>query len=149
MEVPDEVLAFRLVKNCILTDVQRDQIMASTKPLSFTEVRATLKRMFESSGSVISGSYESGGQGVRIKEEPLYVTKGEDREGDNRGDNRMNEGGEEGVMWTRNYRNREGYGRNRRPMRYGRYAGRNSRRFGYDNGCFECGSKDHWARDCE
>ena len=147
MELPDEVLAFRLVKNCKLTEVQRDQVMASTKPLSFKEVRATLKRMFESSGSAVSSNSEMG-QGVRIKEEPLYMTKGEDREGYNTGDYGMNEVREEDVMWTTNYRNRRGYGRYRRPTGYGWYDGRNSRRFGDDGGCFECGSKDHWVRDC-
>ena len=47
MVLADEVLAFRLVKNCKLTEVQRDQVMASTKPLSFKEVRETLKTFFE------------------------------------------------------------------------------------------------------
>ena len=99
MELPDEVLAFRLVKNCRLTEVQRDQVMASTKPLSFKEVRATLKRMFESSGGdgQLSHSHESGSQSVRIKEEPLYMARGENSEGYNTRGDSMKEKCEEGV----------------------------------------------------
>lgn len=151
MELPDEVLAFRLVKNCKLTEVQRDQVMASTKPLSFKEVRATLKRMFESS----AGSSNDISQGVQVKEEPLYVTRAIDREvvrevGSRREENHMNSREEE-VMWTTNYGNQRGYGRNwnNRYNRYGRYPRRNWRNVGYDRGCFECGSKDHWARNCD
>lgn len=127
--------------------------MASMKPLSFKEVRATLKRMFESSGS----SETEISQGIKVKEETLYVTKvgnrpnlgskdvvSEDSEG------RISK--DEEVMWT-NYGNqsrfsRTGnvrYGRNR----YGRYPRRNWWRGKYDSGCFECGSKDHWARNCD
>lgn len=150
MELPDEVLAFRLVKNCNLTEVQRDQVMASTKPLSFKEVRATLKRMFESS----AGTKELD-HGVKVKEEPLYVAKGMDKQeirdiGSRSEDNRMrNE--EDEVMWTTNYRSQRGYGRQwgRRYNRSGRYQRRNWRNVGYDSGCFECGSKDHWARECD
>lgn len=35
MVLPDEVQAFRSVKNCKLKKVQRDQVMAFTKPLLF------------------------------------------------------------------------------------------------------------------
>ena len=63
MVLPDEMLAFRLVKNCKLTEVQRDQVMASTKPLSFEEVRGTLKIMFESS----AGSSNEFDYGVQVK----------------------------------------------------------------------------------
>lgn len=68
MELPDEVLAFRLVKNVQLSDVQREQVMASTKPLSFKEVRATLKQMFESR----SGNASNEGREVKVKVEPVW-----------------------------------------------------------------------------
>ena len=159
MVLPDEVLAFRLVKNCRLTEVQKDQVMASTKPLSFKEVRATLKRMFESTGSSESES----NQGLVVKEEPLYATKMSVRpkEGFRSGeygvvDKRAVQEGE--ARWTPtdnvgNYGNQsrfmrfnEGrYGRNR----FGRYPRRFWRRGRYDTGCFECGSWDHWARNCD
>ena len=151
MSLPDEVLAFRLVKNCRLTDVQRNQVMASTKPLSFKEVRATLKRMFEAS-SVLDEEVD---QVVKVKEEPVYVTKAVDEHGSkevgyNTGERYLNSG-EEDVMWTTNYGRQSGYSRNWN-ARYGRgnrYPGRNWRRMRYDSGCFECGAKDHWARNCE
>lgn len=152
MSLPDEVLAFRLVKNCKLTEVQKDQVMASTKPLSFQEVRATLKRMFETSGS--SGTDTEISQGIKVKEEPMYVTKVGNRPklGSKEVVPKDSDSKEEDVMWT-NYgyqnrfpRTRNGrYGRNR----YGRYSRRNWGRGKYDNGCFECGSKDHWARNCD
>ena len=142
MELPDEVLAFRLVKNCKLTDVQRDQVMASTKPLSFTEVRATLKRMFESSD--VSDADSS--QGVKVKDEPVFVTKASDKVD-------VKIGCEEDVLWTTNYGNRRSYGRDwsRRynRSRYSRYPRRNWRGARYGDGCFECGAKDHWARNCD
>lgn len=135
MALPDEVLAFRLVKNCKLTEVQRDQVMASTKPLSFKEVRATLKRMFESSAGSSSDI-----NGVQVKEEPMYVKEVELSRA------------EEDVMWTTNYGNQRSYRRNwgRRYDRYGRYYPRRIwRNVGDDSGCFKCGSKDHWARNCD
>ena len=153
MELPDEVLAFRLVKNCRLTEVQKDQVMASTKPLSFKEVRATLKRMFESSGSV----EDEISQGIKVKEETLYGTKIDNgskldcKEGVSRVV--RNRTCEEDVMWGMNYGNQShfastGNGRSGRD-RFGRYARRNWRRARYDGGCFECGSRNHWARNCD
>ncbi len=151
MELPDEVLAFRLVKNCKLTDIQKDQVMASTKPLSFKEVRATLKRMFESSSGLISEENSS----VKVKEEPLYVTKVAGkcettlRKEESIGKEDKAVGSEE-VMWA-TYRSGQGsYDRNwnRRPNRhYGRYTKRNWRQMGYNNGFYEFGSKNHWARN--
>ena len=150
MVLPDEVLAFRLVKNCKLTEVQKDQVMASTKPLSFKEVRATLKRMFESS----AGCSSDFDHGVQVKEEPLYVTKTDDKQEQEtrcRQDSDSQRNREEDVMWTTNYRNQRGYGRSRgrRYSRWSRQPRRNWGSMGYDNGCFECGSKDHWARNCD
>ena len=80
MELPDEVLAFRLIKNCKMTEIQREQVMASTKPLSFKEVRATLKRMFES--STVSSRGNGANQEIKVKEEPigLYVNKAADKQ---------------------------------------------------------------------
>lgn len=153
MCLPDEVLAFRLVKNCRLTEVQKDQVMASTKPLSFTEVRATLKRMFESN----DGGDIDNNQGVKVKDEPVFIAK--DVSKSEMKECGLSAGGEErvdygeDVMWTTNYGNRRGYGRgwNRRfnRSRYSRYPRRNWRGFRYNDGCFECGAKDHWARDCD
>lgn len=145
MSLPDEVLAFRLVKNCKLTDVQRNQVMASTKPLSFKEVRATLKRMFEAS-SVLD---EEVNCGVKVKEEPVYVTKSVDQyevKEEKSMDRR-----EEDVMWTTNYGRQNSYSRNFNPRyaRGSRYQWRNWRGARYNSGCFECGAKDHWARNCE
>ena len=146
MSLPDEVLAFRLVKNCRLTDVQKDQVMASTKPLSFTEVRATLKRMFESN----DGCDVDNSQGVKVKDEPVFVAKAVNKS-EMKDEESMTYG--EDVMWTTNYGNRRGYGRdwNRRfnRSRYSRYPRRNWRGFRYNDGCFECGAKDHWARNCD
>ncbi|KAK4295022.1 hypothetical protein Pmani_002520 [Petrolisthes manimaculis] len=120
--------------------------MASTKPLSFKEVRATLKRMFESS----VGSVNDFDHGVQVKEEPLYVTKTTDKQ-EIRGDISM-KNKEEDVMWT-NYGTWRGTGNGRnwgrRYNRFGRYQRRNWRNMGHDRGCFECGSMDHWARNCD
>ena len=54
-------------------------------------------------------------------------------------------------MWTTHYRNQRGYGRNwdRRYNRWGRYPRMNWRNMESDSGYFECGSKDHWARNSE
>ena len=153
MVLPDEVLAFRLVKNSRLTEVQRDQVMASTKPLSFKEVRATLKRMFESNG----GTDKEIVQGVKVKEEPVYVAKSsskiELRKNISGSKDSLTNNKEEDVMWTANYGNQGRYNRSLNGRyarnRYGRYSGRNLRRVRYDSGCFECGSKDHWARNCD
>ncbi|KAK4326352.1 hypothetical protein Pmani_003121 [Petrolisthes manimaculis] len=79
--------------------------MASTKPLSFKEVRATLKRMLESS----VGSVNDFDHGVQVKEEPLYVTKTTDKQ-EIRGDISM-KNKEEDVMWT-NYGTWRGTGNN-------------------------------------
>ena len=163
MVLPDEVLAFRLIKNCRLTNVQKDQVMASTKPLSFNEVRATLKRMFEASTGTNSDVNQ-----MQIKVEPVYLlNKDQDdlksrkttlerelKEVTSRLEEIPDRGTEgdvqEDVMWTANYTNRRGYRRsgNNRYNRYGRYSRRSWRRSGYDNGCFECGAKDHWVRNC-
>lgn len=158
MELPDEVLAFRLVKNSRLTEIQRDQVMASTKPLSFKEVRATLKRMFES--DKVAGSEKETVQGVRVKEEPVYVAQSSNKvEGQDKiagSKESLTDDKEEDVMWATNYGNRSRYrpngnwnGRYTR-NRYGRYSKGNwGNRANYDIGCFECGSKDHWARNCD
>ena len=145
MSLPDEVLAFRLVKNCRLTDVQRNQVMASTKPLSFKEVRATLKRMFEAS-SVLE---EEGHNEVKVKEEPVYVTKAVDKH--ERKEEKFMNSREEDVMWTANYGRPSGFSRNWNPRysRGGRFLRRNWRGARYDSGCFECGANDHWARNCD
>ena len=145
MVLPDAVLAFRLIENCRLTEVQREQVMAATKPLSFKEVRATLKRMFEGGSAVEARS--TADRGVIVKAEPVYVAKTTSREvsEDVRGD--------EEVMWTTHYGNRRVFGRNfgGRYNRFGRYNRSNWRQTGNgrDAGCFVCGSKDHWMRDCE
>ena len=152
MELPDEVLAFRLVKNCKLTEMQRNQVMASTKPLSFKEVRATLKRMFESDGGPHNGSDYGR---VQVKEEPMYLTKASDRQEKCDVESPRSESvmrnQEEDVMWTTNYRNHRGYDRSwgRKYNRNGRYPRWNWRNTRYDDGCFECGSKTHWARNCD
>ena len=152
MVLPDEVLAFRLVENCRLTKVEMNQVMASTKPLSFVEVRATLKRMFESGGD--TDKCNEGEHGVRVKEEPVYVTKTRDsgsREVESGAENNDGKIQEEDVMWTTNNGNPRGYGRSwsRRYYRGGRYPRRywQARQTGI--GCYVCGSKDHLARDCE
>lgn len=156
MELPDEVLAFRLVKNCELSDVQREQVMASTKPLSFKEVRATLKRMFESS----SGNTSNEGQDVKVKVEPVYMSSATSKdvlkgrkavvEQELKNINSQIEGSdlaEEDVLWTTNYGYNKYWNNGRYPRggRYGRYRRRNN----FDRGCFECGSKEHWVRNCD
>ena len=172
MELPDEVLAFRLVKNCALSDIQREQVMAASKPLSFKEVRSTLKRMFESSGGT-GLSNEVGLQAIKVKAEPVYMssTNGMDylvgrktvlekelKDITTRIENTdLSEGAVgEDVLWTTNYSGRNTYGYNSNwnngrynRGRYNRYQRRNWRRNKFDNGCFECGSKDHWARNCD
>ena len=149
MELPDAVLAFRLIENCRLPDGQREQVMAATKPLSFSEVRATLKRMFEAGSAVDAGN--AGNHGVVVKAEPVFVTKTTSREVS---EGVSGESGDEEVMWASYYGNRRGYGRNfngRFNNRFGRYNRRSWRQTGSgrDDSCFVCGSKDHWARYCD
>ncbi|KAK3886976.1 hypothetical protein Pcinc_008858 [Petrolisthes cinctipes] len=79
--------------------------MASTKPLAFKEVRATLKRIFESS----VGSVNDFDHGVQVKEEPLYVTKTTDKQEIREVISMKNK--KEDVMWT-SYGTWRGNGRN-------------------------------------
>lgn len=152
MTLPDEVLAFRLVKNCKLSDVQREQVMASTKPLTFKEVRATLKRMFESS----SGGCSEGAEGlsVKVKTEPVYLTKSCDelvvrkeelereiKEINLRLDSATNVTKEESdVLWTNQFGGDYSRWTSGRRNRYGGYGYGRSRRYFRrnrgDNGCF-------------
>ena len=133
VELPDAVLACRLLKSCNLSDVHFQLALSTTPVMTFENMRNTLKRLF-ANGSMAcpKNTGELGQVSSNIKVEP--------------------------VMYGENFNPRSGYRRPtgaRRPAATGRGGG--YRRGGSRNPlgpggvtsrCYGCGSEMHWLNSC-
>ena len=121
---PDQFLAYRLLENANLEQSKNELIRTTISTLSFKEMKTQLRKLED----IIVNASSSVNTGAVIKSEPddVYFS-------------RSNNNG---------YRGGRGTGRGRGGFRGGR-GGRGSfngtRRQG---NCFNCGSSDHWAREC-
>ncbi len=141
MELPDQVLAFRLLKSCNMSDIHFQLAMSTTTTTTFEEMKKTLQRMF-GDGIVdhdLSGKGASG-ESVQVKAEPvLEVSRGDYRESRGRYYRSYRPG----------YRSRRGSCGRPWSSRGGAEGGRNPPGLGGEpTKCFTCGSVDHWAREC-
>ena len=129
VELPDAVVACRLLKSCNLSDVHFQLALSTTPKMTFENMRATLKKLFTDCGNKVDVSISSElNSSVNCKVEPVFE----------------NEAYYSGSAYRR------GYGSSGRS----RGAGDRARRgnpVGSDgrvSTCFKCGSKNHWARFC-
>ena len=135
MELPDQVLAFRLLKSCDVSDIHFQLAMSTTITITFEEMKKTLQRMF--GGGIVdhslSGNVHS--DTVQVKSEPILQVSRAQFRGRYRG-----------------YRSGYRYGaRNRFWSPRGVSGGEARNPPGPDGNptkCFGCGSPNHWMRDC-
>ena len=140
VDLPDAVLACRLLKSCNLSDVHFQLALSTTPAMTFENMRKTLKRLFADGGigCFPKDTGECSQVSSNIKVEP--------------------------VMYSENFNSRSGYRQPtgaRRPGASGRGGYYNSggryRRGGRRNPvgpdgriskCHNCGSELHWSRSC-
>ena len=129
-DLPDAVVACRLLKSCNLSDMHFQLALSTTPKVTFEEMRNTLKRLFAESGKMLAASKPDPTQAiVDQKPEVLPALYGEQYSGR-----------------PQRYNGNRCRGReNRRGKNYFRGSGAGRGRPGT---CFVCGSKDIWAREC-
>ena len=134
VNLPEPVLACRLLKSSNLSDVHFQLALSTTTAMTFEEMRKTLKRLFTDSGIVTMPKTDghSGELSQNIKVEPVMLSEGYRHKPGNR--------------IRRPLGGRGGFSNSSRGHQRGR---RNP--VGYDGRvlkCFNCNSDTHWAREC-
>ena len=126
--LPDAIIACRLLKSCSLSDVHFQLALSTTMKMTFDDMRSTLKKLFTDIGArAITNSGECSSVAT-IKSEPNDAFYGRSsRRGRGNFEPRSNRGSFRGKN-----------GRQSNPVDYR----------GDVSKCFECGSEQHWARNC-
>ena len=126
MELPDAVLAFRLLESCNISDIHFQLAMSTAGDITFENMRKTLRKIFTQSLP---------GDESKIKEEPVLYNE-----------NRFNRG--RGQSYRRPWNRQRVRGNSGNSSR----GGNNVNPLGYDgkpSKCAICGSIYHWARNCK
>ena len=129
MELPDQVLAFRLLKSCDISDIHFQLAMSTTATITFEEMKKTLQRMF--GDGIMDHDLSGNSQREGVKWEPSLVKN-------------------EPILQASRYQS-DNYSRGFRPRYGNRWSGTRGRwQRGHGGGsrCFRCGSADHWIRNC-
>lgn len=133
VEMPDAVVACRLIKSCNLNEMHFKLALSTTTEMTFENMRTTLKRLFVESGNSIM-TESSSSQQVHVDVDD--------------GNPKANE-----VLYSeRSMRNNRGRSYTDRRARGGWRRGANGKnpvgRDGRITTCHVCGSIMHWAREC-
>ena len=137
VELPDAVVACRLIKSCNLSDMHFQLALSTTPKMTFEDMRQTLKKIFAENGKMLSGSHGKDSDLVKQAVNP-DVSSGEVMPALY---------GEQYSGRPQRYAGNRGRGRGgRRGNNQGR--GQQSGRGGRWGACFVCGSTSHWAREC-
>ena len=129
MELPDSILACKLLHSCNLTSNERQLVLSASNELNFDTMKKSLRRIFSVSSSSTSG--------VQLQDEPAFVANEE-----------LNE---ESALISDRFQRR---GRFRGQASYSflrgvQKKGRNPvDKEGRVTTCTECGSRNHWFRNC-
>jgi hypothetical protein len=137
VDLPDAVVACRLIKSCNLSEVQFQLALTTTQTMTFEAMRTTLKKLFAECGNRVT-SY-SGDKLMTVynsNTEPASIN--ETYYGERYG-NGYRRGFSDRRQYSGRYTSRRGTG-NRR----GNPVGRDGR----VTTCNSCGSTMHWARAC-
>ena len=134
VNLPEPVLACRLLKSSNLSDVHFQLALSTTATMTLEDMRKTLKRLFSDGGIISapkpndsSGELSSSMNNMSIKTEPVMLSEGYRQ--------RQVRGGRTGY-----------YGSNRGPQR-----GNKRNPIGHDGRvmrCFNCKSDSHFSRSC-
>ena len=128
VELPDAIIACRLLKSCNLSEVHFQLALSTTKNMTFDDMRATLKKLFTDvgAGKTIDTADDMPSK-VKLEPSDTFFGQASRRGSRGRGDFKPQRG---------NFR-----GRNMRKGNPLDYHGNVSK-------CFSCGSEQHWSRAC-
>ena len=129
MELPDSLLACKLLNSCNLTSIERQLALCASNELNFDTMKKSLRRIFSGSSSSSSG--------VQLKDEPAFVANEEQNE-------------ESALISDRFQRRNRFRGQASNSFLRGvQKKGRNPvDKEGRVTTCTECGSRNHWFRNC-
>ncbi|XP_063726781.1 uncharacterized protein LOC134854457 [Symsagittifera roscoffensis] len=131
MELPDSILACKLLHSCNLTSNERQLVLSASNELNFDTMKKSLRRIFSGSSSSTSG--------VQLKDEPAFVANEE-----------LNE--ESALISDRFQRRGRFRGRGQASYSFLRGVQKKGRnpvdKEGRVTTCTECGSRNHWFRNC-
>ena len=130
VNLPDAVVACRLIKSCNLSEMHFQLALSTTPKMSFEDMRNTLKRLFAESGNNISSNSETAMpvKVENVKSEPIQSE----------------------AFYSEKFSKGRGDGNRRRtPFRRGPGNWQNPMdRNGRVTTCRICSSTMHWARFC-
>lgn len=143
MELPDAVLAFKLLDGAGIERKERQLVLtAVASDIKFSSMKSALKRIFGTTKAKGDVSYQPG---ITIKQESAFFTQQRST-----GRPAYGGGGNQNQNQRRNFSrdsNTGGFQRNYQPQIQ---KGTNPiDRFGKRSRCAICGSTFHWAKDCE
>ena len=138
VELPDAVVACRLIKSCNLSEMHFQLALSTTPKMTFEDMRNTLKKLFAECGNKIACVTNNPNTTVKVENAPAPVYT----------DEVPALYGEQYESRPHRYADNRGRGHGR--YRRGNYSNRGNPvgRGGRVTSCFVCGSTKHWAREC-
>ena len=138
VELPDAVVACRLIKSCNLSEMHFQLALSTTPKMTFEDMRNTLKKLFAECGNKIACVTNNPNTTVKVENAPAPVYT----------DEVPALYGEQYESRPHRYAVNRGRGNGR--YRRGNYSNRGNPvgRGGRVTSCFVCGSTKHWAREC-
>ena len=140
VELPDAVVACRLIKSCNLSDIHFQLALSTTPQMTFEDMRTTLKKLFAENGQMLTVS--QGNDAVSMKQGATSSNTDS-----NNGEVMPALYGEQYSNGPQRYAGNRGRGRGAR-RGHNQARGQPSNRGGRWGACFVCGSTSHWAREC-
>lgn len=70
VNLPDAVVACRLLKSCGLSDMHFQLALSTTSTMTFEEMRKTLKKLFAENGHLLTGEYDASREDVKV--DPVF-----------------------------------------------------------------------------
>ena len=142
VNLPDAVIACRLLKSCGLSDMHFQLALSTTVDMTFENMRATLKKLFAESGHMLTSDHSSSIGDIKIEpvlECDTYYASGRTRGGPQRR-------GMRGGYFSSRQSSSGKYSADAPPPQDKRVNPRNLD--GSISLCAICGSRMHWAKAC-
>ena len=140
VELPDAIVACRLIKSCNLTEMHFQLALSTTPKMTFEDMRCTLKKLFAENGKMLTGSQTISGTSTVAAS--TSANTGNDSQ-----EVLPALYGEQYPNRPQRYLGNRGRGRGSRRGNF-QYRGNQNGRGGRSAPCFVCGSHSHWAREC-
>ena len=152
VELPDAVIACRLLKSCGLNDLHFQLALSTTPKMTFEEMRNTLKKLFAENSHMVSSVTKSETNVDVVKSEPvenndaLYASHYRRGRGGSWSNNRDGRGAvkNKGMYNGYDYNANDKFNNNYKSKGRMNPLGRD----GTVSLCAICGSKMHWAKNC-